>query len=483
VKLKKIVLDNFRCFEHLEMDFDERLTVIVGGNGAGKTAVLDSIGFLFGRLLSRLPKISGIAPSLSDLKTLPHNKLAPAFRCKATVDVATELKVLRAKIPDDSQDTCLHWSLGRFRDKSPATKLAAFNKLRDAEIIGPNTPVSSSAFSSFKQIYWLADLLLDAESSSQTYRMPIVTHYGTGRAVFETPMRRRNFKTQFARFDSLADALEPRTNFKRVFEWFHVKENEELRELRENLDLNYRDSGLECIRRAITQFFDPHFKNPRTKLRPLRFVVDWKEGDHYIPLDLNQLSDGYRTTLALVADLARRMVEANPPGSGIDDPLNTEAIVLIDEVDLHLHPAWQQHILAQLQETFPKSQFIVTTHSPQVLSTVPAECIRVLHTATDPETQATRATVSTVKRQTLGVASSDVLAEVMGIDPVPDVEQARDLQSYHALIQQNLHETPDGLKLRDKLTAHFGVEHPAMLECDRLIRLQSFKRKLPARAE
>jgi predicted ATP-binding protein involved in virulence len=474
MKLKKVVLDNFRCFEHLEMDFDGSLTVIVGGNGAGKTAVLDAIALLFGPFFTRLPGVSGIAPSPSDLRILSSNKLAPVFRCHAEANMFTEWSTLVKESSLADEECNPRWSIGRLRDKSPATRLQA-KKILDGKPINDFTPMVCFADE-------LAEAELFKEVLGEPYRMPLIVYYDTDRAVFDTPLRRRNFKNQFDRFDSLTDALKPTASFKRVFEWFHAKENEELRELKENLDLDYTDPGLDCVRRAINRFFSPQFQNPRTKLRPLRFVVDWKDGDHYIPLNLNQLSDGYRTTLALVADLARRMVEANPPGT-IDDPLNTEAIVLIDEVDLHLHPAWQQKILMQLQETFQKSQFIVTTHSPQVLSTVPAECIRVLHTAMDAETHAVRATVSSVRHQTLGIASSDVLAEVMGIDPVPDVEEARDLHCYHALIQQNLHETPDGIKLRDKLTRHFGAEHPAMLECDRLIRWHGFKRKLPARSE
>jgi predicted ATP-binding protein involved in virulence len=477
MKLKKVVLDNFRCFEHLEMDFDKQLTVIVGGNGAGKTAVLDGIAILFRRFLVRLPGLSaGRTPSSrSDIRILASRKSAPALFFFGEADVKTELEKLEVLdyVPSNDGQPILQWSGVRLRDDSPTTKQQAVKIGRASQFSNVGT----------KQIDWFVNQLIDTENRGlSAYQMPLMVYYGTNRAVFKTPMHRRNFKTEFARFDSLTNALNPTANFKEVFEWFHVKENEELRELRENLDLDYTDPGLDCVRRAITTFFLPKFQNPRTELRPLRFMVDWQEGDHYIPLDLNQLSDGYRTTLALVADLARRMVEANPPGT-IDDPLNTEAIVLIDEVDLHLHPAWQQQILEQLQKTFQKSQFIVTTHSPQVLSTVPAECIRVLRMETDAETRATRAVVSLVRHQTLGIASSDVLAEVMGIDPVPDVEEARDLHRYHALIQQDLHETPDGRILRDKLTAHFGAEHPTMLECDRLIRWHAFKRKLPTRAE
>lgn len=66
----------------------------------------------------------------------------------------------------------------------------------------------------------------------------------------------------------------------------------------------------------------------------------------------------------MVADIAARMAEANP---GKENPLSTSGIILIDEVDLHLHPQWQRTILKSLHSIFPNVQFIVTTHSPSVI--------------------------------------------------------------------------------------------------------------------
>ena len=112
----------------------------------------------------------------------------------------------------------------------------------------------------------------------------------------------------------------------------------------------------------------PEVSNPRIELNPLRFVVSQKSEEGRVEkLSLNQLSGGYRIVLALAADLARRMAQGNPH---MDDPLQSKAIVLIDEIELHLHPAWQQRILSDLMRTFPNAQFIVSTHSPQVLTTV-----------------------------------------------------------------------------------------------------------------
>ena len=79
---------------------------------------------------------------------------------------------------------------------------------------------------------------------------------------------------------------------------------------------------------------------------------------------INQLSDGEKCLLALVGDLARRLALANPAGQ---KPLKGEGIILIDEIELHLHPRWQRNIVPSLEKTFSNCQFVITTHSPQVL--------------------------------------------------------------------------------------------------------------------
>jgi predicted ATP-binding protein involved in virulence len=449
VKLKKVVLDNFRCFEYLEIDFGERLTVIVGGNGAGKTAVLDSIALLFRRFLIRLPnsKVGHNRSGLSDLRITAPGKLAPALYFYGIADIGTELGVLGAKLPGGNSQTLLKWSGSRLRDGSRTTRQQA------------KTIKHEGVYKGVNQIKWFADQLTDAENEGRAYQMPLMAYYGTnrtGRAGLDISLRRVDFKAEFARFDSLSEALKPTANCDRILEWFHARENEEAREIKKRRSFGYSDPILDVVRRAITVFFRPQFQNPRTELGPLRFMVDWNLGNHSIPLDLNQLSDGYRTTLALVADLARRMVEANPPGT-IDDPLNTEAIVLIDEVDLHLHPAWQQRILAQLQETFPKSQFIVTTHSPQVLSTVPSESIRIVHDGK----------VFGATPGTEGAESARLLKQIFGVESRPlDNEFTRKLFRYRDLVYADQWESEEALALRKELDTHFRQNEPLLLELD-----------------
>jgi hypothetical protein len=129
---------------------------------------------------------------------------------------------------------------------------------------------------------------------------------------------------------------------------------------------------LDALREVVGSIV-PEFTNLRIQEHPrLGFVVD-KRGQ---PFFLHQLSDGERGLLALVFDLTRRLAIANPD---CDDPISEGvALVLIDEIELHLHPKWQRNVLQRLCDIFKACQFVVTTHSPLVLGEVPARCVRFL---------------------------------------------------------------------------------------------------------
>ena len=87
---------------------------------------------------------------------------------------------------------------------------------------------------------------------------------------------------------------------------------------------------------------------------------------HGVSLDLSQLSDGERSFLAMICDLGRRLAMANPDRQVLSDPLHGAGVVLIDELELHLHPKWQREVRQKLRKTFPNIQFIATTHSMRV---------------------------------------------------------------------------------------------------------------------
>lgn len=176
-----------------------------------------------------------------------------------------------------------------------------------------------------------------------------------------------------------------RDDFKDFFDWFELEENYE-NEVRLREDINFKNSRLEVVRLAIqtflTEFPDAHFDNLRIIRHQRNSEVEFKNRSIEPTLvitknaqefSINQLSDGEKTLLMLVADIARRLAILNPGASSPEGVLKGNGIVLIDEIDLHLHPAWQRMVIPGLRATFPNCQFFATTHSPQVLSNVPKE--------------------------------------------------------------------------------------------------------------
>ena len=453
MKLTRLVLDNFRCYDRLEIAFEHDITIIVGNNGAGKTSILDGIAQLFGPFLQKLPTITSLGTRRADLRLLGNNKLAPALRIWGQIDIRTEYDAL----PDEYEPgPVIAVSRNVQRDKSAKTKSEFLSKWP------PPGPLGTAALSK------LASTLIDAENNDEPYLLPLIVYYGTSRAVFDTPLRRRNFRTEFARFDGLNGALDSRASFKRVFEWFYFKENEEARTQKRLRSFDYQDPELAQVRRALASFF-PQFSKPRTELKPLRFIVDQPQADgSSISLDLNQLSDGYRITLALVVDLTCRMVEANPPSEDFD-PLKTEAIVLIDEIDLHLHPEWQQRILPDLRRVFPNVQWIVTTHSAQVLTTVEARCIRIL------QKQGSETAIS-IPNFALGAKSSQLLEDIQGVESRPPIPIIKKLKQYRQLIEQNQWDSAPALRLRKELDQWGGNNEAELARIDIDIKMRAFRR-------
>ena len=138
-------------------------------------------------------------------------------------------------------------------------------------------------------------------------------------------------------------------------------ENERIADILSSGDVPYlANNELAAVRRALSRFL-PEFSDWKIRRTPLRMEVK-KDGE---ALSVDQLSDGEKCMIALVGDLARRLVIANPEQ---EDPLLGNGIVLVDEIELHLHPEWQKSVLPRLLQTFPNVQFVVTTHSPLVLA-------------------------------------------------------------------------------------------------------------------
>lgn len=454
MKLERLHLHNFRCFEELTVDFDKQLTVIIGDNGAGKTAILDAIAIGFGRYLTKLPGIVGRTTKEIDLSIGVGEKRAPLL--------------MLAWEATDREGHAIVWSSLRRRDAAVSGKMVR-------ELL-PEHQVEL-AQRGHKAIDEYTLNLVQAQAEQRAFFLPVIAYYGTNRVIHEEVQRRRGFKKNFSRFDALSGALEPDSRFRSAFEWFNAMEDIERRERETRRDFDFKHPELETVRTAIVRMLPKGFSHPRTEIRPLRFVIDHLTPNGIIhTLRISQLSDGYRVILGLVMDLARRMAQANsqmlPDGMQIMNPLDLPAIALIDEVDLHLHPSWQQHVLTDLTKTFRNTQFIVTTHSAQVLSTVKRENIRVIG-----QNSSGKLVAVPPLAMTYGEPSGDVLQSVMLVDPQPPVAEKADLQRLTELVDQGRYQDQNAIQLLQKLTSALGLKHPQLQRLQRSIQRQEALKK------
>jgi predicted ATP-binding protein involved in virulence len=166
----------------------------------------------------------------------------------------------------------------------------------------------------------------------------------------------------------------------------------------------------------------PDFKNLTVHRNPLRMEVE-KNGQ---PLTVNQLSDGEKCLMAMVGDIARRMAIANPNRS---NPLEGDGIILIDEIDLHLHPKWQRMVIQKLLEVFPECQFLISTHSPHVITHVQSDNIFLL-SMTDTGLE------SVQPSESYGKTVERILEDLMGLETTRPVDVENEIRDIYEQIDQ-----------------------------------------------
>lgn len=189
-----------------------------------------------------------------------------------------------------------------------------------------------------------------------------------------------------------------RVDFEAFTAWFRKREDieNERNARRADNEPKKMDPGLEAVRQAVTTLL-PGVSNLRIERERGAMLVDKGTTE----LQVDRLSDGEKSLLAMTGDLARRLLEHFP---NEPNPLHCEALVMIDEIELHLHPGWQRRVIERLRKTFPNCQFVITTHSPQVLGSVPSKSIVVLDDFK----------VFSAPAETLGRDSNAILADVLG---------------------------------------------------------------------
>ena len=330
MKLKSIALQNFRGIEDLTIFLDGKTTVFFGINGVGKSTILRAVDLLYANIIARLIGSSKKRSAELDYDDISYGKSKAGINAVFSFEDGMEMKYSRS----------IDRAAGKKQD---------INKLR----------LLVERFENSYIVKGYDDGRGNWIEEADHKNMPVFVNYGVNRIVLDVPVRAS--KEKFVKIDSFDKAIESTIDFRNLFKWFRNQEDiENQAKVRE--DSKYEDKSLSAVKRAMLAMLDG-FEDIHIDRKPLAMKVK-KDGKY---LTINQLSDGEKCTIALFGDLARRMALANPERT---NPLEGTGVVLIDELDLHMHTSWQRKVLGVLKNTFPNIQFIITTHSPQILGEV-----------------------------------------------------------------------------------------------------------------
>jgi predicted ATP-binding protein involved in virulence len=466
MKLSKIEITNFRCFESFALELRPDINVIVGVNGAGKTTILDAVATALYDVVAanggggkRQRGWQNTALQPSDIHITPGAASAVVGRkdfvqFKATAKDFYEVPGFPNKT-SKGEPAFLEWT-----DHIKYLPPAGFS-------------YDTSQSRNLSSIYQYFEALWQEVRKSDSAALipfPVVAYYRASRRLTNMPKLGNVFELELARKGAFDHALNAGADFRGMCQWLYLRENAELREkVQGQKDRDFEYPDLRAARHALLKtlegvkrvFFDD---NP-----PSLKVAFRRGGNGDEVLELSQLSDGYRNLLALVLDFARRLAQAHPNWS---NPLEAPGILLIDEIELHLHPKWQQTVVPNLRAAFPNTQIIIATHSPEVLTTVRRENIHLL--GSDHAVEQLPADVGT-----FGAESSRVLQEVFAAHARPPlVETVGRLQEYLGLVESQQQDTERGRKLRTELEEALGRSDPDLLVADaRISQLKALRGK------
>nr|EKG7122451.1 AAA family ATPase [Escherichia coli] len=489
--INKVAISDYKRVRDLFVSIDKKLTVFVGDNGYGKTTILEALFIALSWFRANVQKEDKSGFHIKDGDINNHNDVN-----YAAITAQFKLKKITSNI--------------------------LVTRVKDG--------VSQKRHNELLSIKEMASFFRVVNSYYEDVSLPVLAYYSVSRssngAGIDNKRNVNNSVRRWTKLDAYEDIEFDRRDFGEFLNWFIFVNNKALSEeslipekQRDQLviDISKLKVSLEVLksfsdvdRRTLidieTQIANKELilntlpSTPNGLSRSKDIVANVKRAIiNFLPeissvelqytenevrlvlakddllLDAQQLSQGEKTILTLVGDLTRRLVLLNPK---LNNPLQGKGIVLIDEVDLHLHPSWQQNIIEKLQHTFPNVQFIITTHSPQIVSTVPSKCLRILEEIKNPSTGMKELRVLLPSSQTKGTKNSYALLYGMKTDPVPNVKEVAWLSTYKKFIENRQQDSEEAIMIRKKLDKHYGIDHPLLLECDGIIRVLKLKDKV-----
>ena len=421
MKLKKVRITNYRCFKEAEIDFDEHTTLIVGKNGAGKTAILDAVAVAVSTFLLGID--GGVSRNISrdDARYEFHD-------LDGTVDPQHQFPVNIESTGDCLDNHDVKW----VRSLNSESGNTTVKEARELTNISKNTQ---------KRIM----------TGDKSLILPLISYYGTGR-LYAQKKEKKNIKslTEFKRQVGYVDCMAAESNEKLMLNWFQIQTLKSLQE-QQRTGIVEKPLLLKTVESAICKCFEriSGSKNADIMfdLDTHRLVLNFESTDGSLQkFAMDEMSDGYKNTLSMIGDIAYRMAVLNPMlGDKVLE--ETSGVVVIDEIDLHLHPQWQQTIISDLNTIFPKIQFIVSSHAPAVINSVAREQIRILDNGE----------IYMPAAQTYGRDANSILREVMKVSERPtDIKQRMNL--FYLYMDENNYKEAD--KVLTEIEAIVGTTDP-----------------------
>lgn len=330
MRIHQIEIKNFKGFAEESFNLNDHFTVFIGNNASGKTTVLDAISIALGAFLIEMEGINSRPIREDEVRIIqidgqPKPQKPVVLTAKGTIDTQP-----------------ISWKRGIFNEKT------------------------SSKYSN--QIREIAKNKLAESREKSGIIFPVIAYHGTGRLWAE------HGKVDFQKQEegvkmAYKNCLSAKSSSKEFLEWYKTLENtvsKFQKPIQEDLLIAFKNTILALI--PENRWEDMAYDFQLDELMGMFRGVD----DKITYLSYGQLSDGYRNFIGMAADIAYRCVQLNPH-LGRNAITDTPGVVLIDELDLHLHPNWQRHVIQDLKRAFPKVQFIATTHSPFIVQSLKSD--------------------------------------------------------------------------------------------------------------
>lgn len=353
MKIHKIEIENFKLFKKSEFKFDDEFNLIIGINGSGKTSLLRAISVSLGGWAN------SYIEDEKNLRPIEENEVREIQidgrfdKVKKTI-ISTEGSVEIIDRYGNYRRNAEYYLIRKKEENSETTLSADIKYYR----------TSDSYFLNFSNLS--SDILGYIEKGNK-FNLPLIAFYECDRLwLTKNELNQESAaKTQYSRFDPYVDCFHTGADHKAIGEWLLKHELASIQQKEETPVLqSIKNAAINALENCTDISFD--FEEGRV-------IVDFE--DSSIPFE--HLSDGQRTILGLFCDIARRAAILNPHLGG-EASEKTKGVVLIDELDLHLHPKWQMRIVEDLRKVFPNIQFICTTHSPILLRSIDKEKILIL---------------------------------------------------------------------------------------------------------